>query len=431
MRPLRHLRAPARCDDRRRRADPSPRHRSHTAARWLAGLLPLLLAACGATSEATGAATPTPADTPAWRVPGTAQEGCFSNDARIDCPAAGAPFFGQDGQRPGPRQSFEARSDGTVSDPVTGLTWTRALAGPLSWSEAQAAAAALRTGGHADWRVPTIKELYTLIDFRGWFAPTALQSRPFIDTATFEFAYGEGSRFFDVQLWSSTAYVATTMNNDATIFGVNFADGRIKGYPRYQPGSGGAVAQLMRVRFVRGPAYGTNHYRDNGDGTVTDRGSGLIWQQRDDGQPRNWRDALAYCTALRLAGQADWRLPDAKELHSIVDYTRAPAVTLGAALAPPLQASTPESYYWTSTTVLDGPADVMYTRAAYFAFGRALGWMQMPPGSSTRNLIDVHGAGSQRADPKDGDPSKYPQGFGPQGDEVRILNFVRCVRGRR
>jgi hypothetical protein len=48
-----------------------------------------------------------------------------------------------------------------------------------------------------------------------------------------------------------------------------------------------------------------------------------------------------------------------------------------------------------------------------------------------RNLIDVHGAGSQRAGPKDGDPSKYPQGFGPQGDEVRILNFVRCVRGRR
>ena len=431
-RPLPGLRAPARGDDRRCRAEQFTPPRRPVAGHWLTGALPLLLAACGAAAEANGAATTVPsADVSAWRVPGTAQEGCFSNDARMDCPAAGASFFGQDGQRPGPRQSFQARSDGTVSDPVTGLTWTRALAGPLSWDEAQAAAAALRTGGHTDWRVPTIKELYTLIDFRGWFAPTAAQSRPCIDTTTFEFAYGEGPRFFDVQLWSSTAYVATTMNNDATIFGVNFADGRIKGYPRYQPGSRGAVPQLMRVRFVRGPAYGTNEYRDNGDGTVTDRGSGLIWQQRDDGRTRNWRDALAYCTALRLAGQADWRLPDAKELHSIVDYTRAPAVTQGAALAPPLQASTAESYYWTSTTVFDGPPDVMYTRAVYFAFGRALGWMEMPPGSGARTLIDVHGAGSQRADPKDGDPARYPQGFGPQGDDVRILNFVRCVRGRR
>ena len=81
--------------------------------------------------------------------------------------------------------------------------------------------------------------------------------------------------------------------------------------------------------------------------------------------------------------------------------------------------------------MFDGPPDVMYTRAVYFAFGRALGWMEMPPGSGARTLIDVHGAGSQRADPKDGDPARYPQGFGPQGDEVRILNFVRCVRGRR
>jgi len=415
----------------RSRAEQAPRRR-RVGERWVGCLVPLLLAACGATSEDAGAGTPAPTpDAAAWRVPGTAQEGCFSDDARIDCPRAGAPFFGQDGQQPGPRPPFQLDTDGTVTDPVAGLSWTRALAGPMSWDEARAAATALRTGGHADWRVPTIKELYTLIDFRGWFAPTAAQSRPFIDAGAFEFAYAERGRFFDVQLWSSTAYVATTMNDDATIFGVNFADGRIKGYPRYRPGSGGAVAQRMRVRFVRGPAYGTNDYQDNADGTVTDRGSGLTWQQRDDGQPRRWRDALAYCAALRLGGHADWRLPDAKELHSIVDYTRAPAATQSAALAPPLQASAAESYYWTSTTVLDGPLEVMYTRAAYFAFGRALGWMEMPPGSGARRLLDVHGAGSQRADPKDGDPAAYPQGFGPQGDDVRILNQVRCVRGRR
>lgn len=43
--------------------------------------------------------------------------------------------------------------------------------------------------------------------------------------------------------------------------------------------------------------------------------------------------------------------------------------------------------------------------------------------------MDVHGAGSQRSDPKAGDPSRFPYGRGPQGDVIRIYNFVRAVRG--
>jgi hypothetical protein len=116
-------------------------------------------------------------------------------------------------------------------------------------------------------------------------------------------------------------------------------------------------------------------------------------------------------------------------LHTIVDYTRAPTVTGTAALAPPLRASSMESYYWSGTTIADGPPDDRYGKAVYFAFGRALGWMEMPPGSGLVQLIDVHGAGAQRADFKRGNPAQFPRGFGPQGDEVRITNFVRCVRG--
>jgi hypothetical protein len=54
--------------------------------------------------------------------------------------------------------------------------------------------------------------------------------------------------------------------------------------------------------------------------------------------------------------------------------------------------------------------------------------MQMPPGSEMYYLIDVHGAGAQRSDPKAGDPAQYPYGRGPQGDDIRIYNYVRCVR---
>ena len=126
----------------------------------------------------------------------------------------------------------------------------------------------------------TIKELYSLIDFRGGFSITEADSVPFIDTDYFEFFYGDesaGERLIDVQVWSATEYVSTTMHGDATVFGVNFADGRIKGYPRdVSPGSSGPNRLL--ARYVRGnPDYGKNRLVDHGDGTVSDLATGLMW----------------------------------------------------------------------------------------------------------------------------------------------------------
>ena len=66
--------------------------------------------------------------------------------------------------------------------------------------------------------------------------------------------------------------------------------------------------------------------------------------------------------------------------------------------------------------------------AVYIAFGEALGYMEMPPNSGNYQLLDVHGAGAQRSDPKSGDPADWPHGNGPQGDVVRIYNYVHAVR---
>ena len=60
--------------------------------------------------------------------------------------------------------------------------------------------------------------------------------------------------------------------------------------------------------------------QDNGDGTVTDFDTGLMWQQGDSATPEIWSAANTYCTGLSLAGKTDWRLPEIKELTSIVDY---------------------------------------------------------------------------------------------------------------
>jgi hypothetical protein len=82
---------------------------------------------------------------------------------------------------------------------------------------------------------------------------------------------------------------------------------------------------------------------DNGDGTVTDTETGLMWQQAEAGA-MTWEAALAYCEALSLAGQDDWRLPNRNELQSIVDYDFYDPATDTTAFP-----GAESSYYWSST----------------------------------------------------------------------------------
>jgi hypothetical protein len=231
------------------------------------------------------------------------------------------------------------------------------------------------------------------------------------------------------------------MWGDETMFGVNFADGRIKGYGMRSPRGGGE--KKFYVLYVRGNrSYGKNAFKDNDNGTVTDKATGLMWMKVDSGKLKagknkdgklNWQEALDWAEDLEYAGYSDWRLPNVKELQSIVDYTRSPATTNSAAIDPVFQTTSfiTESgkkdypFYWSGTT------HASLTRAStatYVAFGRSFGWMRNRR-SGQYTLMDVHGAGSQRSDPKSGDASNFPRGRGPQGDVIRINNFVRCVRG--
>ncbi len=364
----------------------------------------------------------------------TGQDHCYNERTKIQPPGIGYRFYGQDAQYQGRVASYEDHEDGTVTDRVTGLMWSKGVdLQKVSLKEAEKLAGSLRLGGYDDWRVPTVKELYSLVDFRGvtGFDPgmrsgIPRNAVPFLNTDFFDFAYGQttrGERFIDAQWLSSTRYVSTTMGGSATLFGVNFADGRIKGYGYSRPG--GRKEKKFYVRFVRGnPAYGQNQFEDNRDGTITDHATGLTWMKSDSGKGMTWEQALAFAEAQNLAGKSDWRLPNAKELQSIVDYSRSPDTTDSPALHPVFQATslTNEAgqkdwgYYWTSTTHLDGPGAY---QAAVLCFGRGMGMMY-------GRVMDVHGAGCQRSDPKTG---KASIGHGPQGDARRVINFVRCVRG--
>jgi len=350
----------------------------------------------------------------------TGQQRCFGlRGDSIAFPKPGESLFGQDAQYAGPQPAFRDNADGTVTDLVTGLIWQKTPDfTKRTFEEAAEYARTLKLAGHDDWRVPNIKELFSIVDVRG----NQRTLTPYINTDYFDFEYPDtsaGWRIMDAQYWSSTRYLGTTMRADRSAFGFNFADGRIKAYPV----AGHHVARHY-VRCVRGPGYGGNRFVDNGDGTITDQATGLMWTKADSGKAMDWPHALHYAEKLRSAGHDDWRLPNVRELQSIVDYSRAPDASApaarGPAIDPVFETSDPEAWYWTSTTHLDNGFGY------YVCFGRALSaWRYQG------QKMNAHGAGAVRSDPKTGDPAHWPQGLGPQGDEIRILNFVRCVRGGR
>ena len=324
-------------------------------------------------------------------------------------------FYGQDAQYSGNQPSYTDNGNGTITDNVTGLIWQQDMGEKISFEQAFIKADSLSLADYTDWRVPTIKELYSLILFTGQVSG-ANSIKKFIDTTYFNQPLGNtaiGEREIDAQTWSSTQYTGLTMGGDSTVFGVNFIDGRIKGYPKYKPATG--AANKMYFRMVRGNIeYGINSFVENGDSTVSDLATGLMWQQTDDGIARDWQEALFYAEVSELAGYDDWRLPNAKELQSIVDYTRSPQTTNSPAIDPVFETTeindpdgNPGHYpfFWTGTSHLDGVNP--YANAVYIAFGEGLGKMN-------GILMDVHGAGCQRSDPKSGNINNYPQFWGPR-----------------
>ncbi len=426
-----------------------------------------------------------------YKIVDTFQSKFFDDKEEIAEPQKGEPFYGQDAMYEGIAPSYTDNGDGTITDNITGLVWQKAYT-VMSYTDALKAAEKLKLGGKKDWRVPTIKEAYSLILFNGSDVNPELSGNsnggnPFIDTNYFDFEYAaNGNRAIDSQMLTSTRYVGST-ENENLVFGVNFADGRIKGYGL---GLGGQDKQFM-VRMVRGEAYGINDFADNGDGTISDNATSLMWSKEDSKEAMNWEEALAYAeemNAQSYLGFSDWRVPNAKELQSIVDYSRSPLTTSSPALDPMFDATVIKDeageddygFYWTSTTH-ENSGTTAGSAGIYVAFGRSLGNMsnmqgmgqmgggnregrhpqmqggQRPPqgqrpeggnhpqgqrpeggnrpggnqpqgGSSEPNWVDIHGAGSQRSDPKSGDPSLYTNGHGPQGDAIRINNFVRLVR---
>jgi len=389
----------------------------------------------------------------------TDQEKCFNTSSEITPPTPGAAYYGQDAQYDGNQMSYTDNGDSTITDNVTGLMWTKACDwdgdGDIDYDDKfvftdaenyPATLNAANFAGYNDWRLPSIKEIYSLMNFSGTdpSGPDPSGAIPFIDTSYFDFAYGDeasGERLIDAQFWTTAVYTGFVFGNRTADFGLNLADGRIKGYP-----TDGPNYKYNYVYFVRGNIeYGINDFYDNCDGTITDSATGLMWSQDDFGDgvssgPRSgmtWVEALAFVetkNSENYLGFNDWRMPNAKELQSIVDYDRSPDYTTSAAIDSVFDVTqiTNEMgqvdypWYWSNTTHIS--SDGQGRNAVYVCFGRGTGYMM-------GSWLDVHGAGCQRSDAKAGNFSGYTYisdgyyfGMAPQGDASRQYNYVRLVR---
>ena len=377
-------------------------------------------------------------------LPDTNQRQCFDvMGDRVECM-----FSGQDGMYTQHRPDFDVHVKGIVTDNITHIMWQKSpdtnndgridYQDKMTINKAFSYCDNLRLGGYDDWVLPDIKSLYSIIDFSGkdigpQTNPNGKDLHPFLDTRVFDFGYGDtsnGERMIDAQYASSTYYTA----KEGMVFGVNMADGRIKGYGLVHPQHGEKRFYVQCARNLKG--YGHNMFKENNNQTISDHSTGLMWQQEDSQKPMAWDKAIDYCERSKTAGYEDWRLPNAKELQSIVDYTRSPDTTQSPALHKSFRTTAiinengqkDFGYFWTSTTHKNDRN--VGDHAVYISFGRALGYMR-------GHWVDVHGAGAQRSDPKSKEILLRERGVkqigsayskGPQGDVLRGENFVRCVR---
>lgn len=267
------------------------------------------------------------------KVPDTGQAVCFDEVKEIPCPSVGQPFFGQDANYADNTPSFAVKQIGdkqVVADLVTGLMWQQKDDGTKrTWQDAAdyTSTLAILTG----WRLPTKKELQSIVNY-GY-------SQPQLDTAYFPIAGLQENALF----WTNTSL------NFLSPLALNFS---------FWDGQSDSVELTERylVLPVTGRPLAFGQFKDNLDGTISDLTTGLMWTQ-SEAPLMTWKEALEYCEKLSAAGQSDWRLPNIRELQSLVDDSRREP-SIDKTYFPGCRLS----MYWSSTTYVRAPRFAWYVR---------------------------------------------------------------------
>lgn len=233
-------------------------------------------------------------------------------------------------------------NNGTITDTVTGLMWQALDGGEMKIENAILYCDTLNLAGYTNWRLPTAQENFSILNLQN--ANPALSTTYFVNT---------GAEYW----WTSERQA-----NDTNKIWCTNAGGGIGNHPRTETMSAGGTKKfhVRAVRDIAIPISIPSHFIDNGDSTITDNLTNLIWQKYPNINIQNWEQALLYSENLVLANATDWRLPNIKELQSLNDENVIqPSVT-----APYFQ-NIGVKKYWSSTSLPNQITKAWYWNTAF------------------------------------------------------------------
>jgi hypothetical protein len=355
------------------------------------------------TTSTTSTTTTTMVTTTTCPLPATGQTTCWNSSGMVIACAG----TGHDGDlQTGAPLSYTDNGDGTITDNNTGLVWEKKSDdGSLNdkdtlytWSDAFGHVANLSASsfaGHNDWRLPNVRELESIVHYESASAVSSVFSSgcaPGCAVST--------CSCNPTTAWSSTSGVSATDRAWRAQSGVlsvalkgNTQSVRaVRAGGPCLPATGQTTCWNSVGTVV--PCAGTGQdgelqagsslsYTDNGDGTITDNNTGLVWEKKSDDGSLNdvdttysWTNAFAVhvagLNAANFAGYTDWRLPNARELQSLVNYQNVPTVdpafnTACSSGCTVLTCScTRGNEAWSSSSASPAPADAWW---ASFLFG--------------------------------------------------------------
>ncbi len=181
-----------------------------------------------------------------------------------------------------------------VTDNISGLMWSDDSSATDSiayWSTVDSTCKNMTTGSYSDWRIPTLHELYYLLDRS---QPGSNIDSTFTNIATDDGYWAYEHITFDTYSWVD---FNTARSNTVSIGS--------------QP--------KKHIRCVRGESFQTSFIRDDNKKVVLDHQHNLMWDDTTASSTltNSWTDANNVCTSLNTAGYSDWRVPNINELYSI------------------------------------------------------------------------------------------------------------------
>lgn len=245
--------------------------------------------------------------------------------------------FGEDHDYSINTPSYTNNGNGTITDNVTGLMWQQVDGGEMTFENAILYCDNLVFAGYSDWRLPTPLEAFSIMNLQN--------SNPAINTTYFSSPTTPGADYW----WTSTVQVG-----DATKVWCTNAGGGIGNKPKAETLSAGGTFKYnaRAVRTVTAPTTIANHFTDNGDGTITDNLTQLVWQKIPNANVQTWEQAITYAEGLTLGAYSDWRLPNIKELQSINNE-----LATNPSVFSPYFSNLGVHNYWSSTTLKPNTAN--------------------------------------------------------------------------